>query len=194
MKNELNSKGKCLIFSAPSGAGKTTIVRNLLEANEKLAFSISACSRSPRPNEKNGVDYHFLSLEDFKSKIDNNEFVEWEEVYKDNFYGTLKSEVQRIWNNDKVVVFDVDVFGGINLKKYFGNQALSIFIQPPSVSELERRLVNRQTEASDVIKMRVEKAGIEIEQASNFDVSIINDDLSTAISDTKKLVDEFISN
>ena len=141
-----NKKGKCVIFSAPSGAGKTTIVHYLLKQNLGLEFSVSACSRDPRSNEVDGRDYHFLGLEGFKEKIEQDAFVEWEEVYTDNFYGTLKSEIERIWSHGKTVIFDVDVIGGLNIKRIFGEQALAIFVQPPSYDELEARLRKRSTE------------------------------------------------
>ena len=143
--------GKCVIFSAPSGAGKTTIVHALLDANIGLEFSVSACSRDPRPNEMDGKDYHFLGIEGFKQQIDADAFVEWEEVYTNNFYGTLRSEIERIWKNGHTVIFDVDVIGGLNLKKSFGDQALAIFVQPPSYEELEQRLRFRSTETEEKI-------------------------------------------
>jgi len=166
----LKSKGKCVIFSAPSGAGKTTIVHNLLAEELGLEFSISACSRSPRPNEKDGVDYYFLGQDEFKRRIQNNEFVEWEEVYTNNFYGTLKSEMERIWEQGKVVIFDVDVIGGLNLKKEFKEDALAIFVKPPSYEELEKRLRGRSTETEEKIKQRMDKAQNELMFADDFDV------------------------
>ena len=150
-------KGKCVIFCAPSGAGKTTIVRHLLNCFSELQFSVSACTRSKRENEVNGKDYYFLSVNEFKKRIENNEFIEWEEVYNGNYYGTLKSEIERIWKQGKVVIFDVDLEGGINLKKYFGENALSVFVQPPSVDALEKRLRSRNTESEESLQKRVNK-------------------------------------
>ena len=151
-------QGKAIIFSAPSGAGKTTIVRYLLKKELPLLFSISACSRNRRPNEIDGKDYYFLCIDDFKAKVANNAFVEWEEVYENNFYGTLKSEIDRIWGSHQHVVFDVDVVGGLNLKKHFGDRALSIFIEPPSLDVLFKRLKNRATESEKSLNKRIEKA------------------------------------
>lgn len=184
--------GKCVIFSAPSGAGKTTIVHALLDANIGLEFSVSACSRDPRPNEVNGTDYHFLGIEGFRQKIEENAFVEWEEVYTNNFYGTLRSEIQRIWENGHTVIFDVDVIGGLNLKKIFGDQALAIFVQPPSYEELEQRLRFRSTETEEKIAQRMSKAREELSYASKFDHILVNDHLENAIDSAKELVQEFI--
>ena len=184
--------GKCLIFSAPSGAGKTTIVKYLLRNLPNLAFSISAASRQPRGREENGVDYHFFSVEEFKAKIANDDFIEWEEVYKDNFYGTLKSEVQKQWDAGKTVLFDVDAIGGINLKKIFGSNALSIFVQPPSLFVLEQRLKNRKTENSAQIKMRLEKANGELSYVNQFDYVLMNDNLEQACYEIKNVVESFI--
>lgn len=186
-------KGKCIIFSAPSGAGKTTIVHYLLREIPSLAFSISACSREPRGRELPGVDYHYFSVADFKKKIENDEFVEWEEVYPDNFYGTLKSEIEKSWADNKVVVFDVDAEGGINLKKIFGHQALAIFIKPPSLFVLEQRLRNRRTESEENIKMRIEKANREMERANLFDYVLLNDNLEKACLEIKGKVLDFIN-
>ncbi len=185
-------QGKCVIFSAPSGAGKTTIVHHLLDQDLGLEFSVSACSRDPRENEVNGKDYYFLGVEGFRQKIRENAFVEWEEVYSDNFYGTLKSEIARIWNNGKAVIFDVDVVGGLNLKKQFGEKALAVFVQPPSYEELEKRLRGRSTETEDKIRQRMEKARKELSFASKFDVVILNDDLDTACVRAKDIVREFL--
>ena len=190
----LKSKGKCVIFSAPSGAGKTTIVHNLLAEELGLEFSISACSRSPRPNEKDGVDYYFLGQDEFKRRIQNNEFVEWEEVYTNNFYGTLKSEMERIWEQGKVVIFDVDVIGGLNLKKEFKEDALAIFVKPPSYEELEKRLRGRSTETEEKIKQRMDKAQNELMFADDFDVVLVNDDLDSACLKAKDIVQSFIEN
>ena len=189
--NEL--QGKVVIFSAPSGAGKTTIVKALLATQERLSFSVSACSRAPRGQEIDGKDYHFIGVSGFKSKIHNNEFVEWEEVYKDHFYGTLKTELNLIWRNNKTVVFDVDVVGGVNLKKKFGANALSIFVMPPSIDVLEERLRNRKTDSEDRINQRLSKAAQEIELSEDFDVIIENDRLEEAISQATKVVNEFLA-
>lgn len=188
-----NKEGKLIIFSAPSGAGKTTLVKNLLESGLNLEFSVSATSRAKRPNEADGKDYNFISVEDFRKKIANNEFLEWEEVYKNHFYGTLKSEVERIWSNGHHVIFDVDVIGGLNIKKYYGEKALAIFVMPPSVEELENRLRKRSTETEENLKNRVDKAKHELTYASEFDKIIVNDNLKTAILDAEKLVLKFLT-
>jgi len=185
--------GKLIILSAPSGAGKTTIVKYLLGSGLNLAFSVSATTRSPRGNEKNGIDYFFLSVEDFKKRISLGEFVEWEEVYQDLYYGTLISELERIWNEGNHVLFDVDVKGGISLKKLFGERALSLFIMPPSVEELEKRLTDRGTDSREKISMRVSKAAEELELADQFDDIIINDDLETAKRETLTTVRKFLA-
>lgn len=188
-------KGKAIIFSAPSGAGKTTIVRHLLSVRNDLEFSISACSR-PRRNrtEVDGVDYYFLSVEDFKNKVAADEFVEWEEVYKDSFYGTLKSEVQRIWDQGKTVIFDVDVVGGKNIKDYFGDNALAIFVKPPSIQHLRERLQQRDTETTESINIRMAKAEKEMGFAIHFDYILKNDNLKVALKDAEKIVGEFLDN
>jgi guanylate kinase len=183
---------KCIIISAPSGAGKTTIVRALLKELPQLAFSISACSREPRGLEKNGVDYYFLGKEGFGQQIEANAFVEWEEVYEGMFYGTLKSELARIWKEGKIVIFDVDVVGGIHLKEIMKEKALSVFIQPPSLEELERRLQSRNTDSMNKIAMRVAKAAQEIEQAKEFDVIVVNDQLELAIQAIHSAIARFI--
>ena len=193
MSFETELLGKSIIVSAPSGAGKTTIVRKLMEQVPSLAFSISACSRKARPNEIHGKDYYFLGLDGFKSAIEKQEFIEWEEVYKDHYYGTLKQEVQRLWSEGKVVIFDVDVVGGLNLKKLFQEKALSVFIEPPSLEVLEHRLRSRETETEDRIALRIEKAGWEVAQAKAFDVSIRNEDLSTAVAEAMSHVTAFIA-
>jgi len=186
-------KGKLIIFSAPSGSGKTTIVKHLLTKDLNLAFSISATSRPPRSNEKNGVDYYFLDNNDFKQKVQNGEFLEWEEVYKETSYGTLKSEVERLLKAGKNVVFDVDVVGGVNIKKQYKDDAISIFIQPPSVEELRKRLINRKTDSTQVIEKRINKATQELEFAKEFDYIVVNDILEDACKQTETLVKEFIN-
>lgn len=185
--------GKLLIFSAPSGSGKTTIVKHLLKKDYQLDFSISATSRTPRGNEKHGKDYYFLTQEDFRDKIKNNEFLEWEEVYEGCFYGTLKSEVERIRETGKNVVFDVDVIGGLNIKKFYGDQALSIFIQPPSIDELENRLRGRCTDSEQVIAQRITKANYELSFAEKFDKIIINDILEEAFQETEETLNAFLN-
>lgn len=185
--------GKLIIFSAPSGAGKTTIVKQLLERELNLEFSISATSRAPRPNELHGRDYYFISENEFKTRVSAGEFLEWEEVYNGICYGTLKSEVDRICNQGKNVIFDVDVVGGLNIKKHFGNRALAIFVQPPSVEELRVRLQNRQTETEEKITMRIAKAEYEMTFAPQFDVIVVNHNLETAVNEAEKLVRNFIA-
>lgn len=185
-------QGKLIIFSAPSGAGKTTIVQYLLKVFPDLEFSVSACSRAKRNGETHGVDYYFLSVEDFKNKIENNEFLEWEEVYKDNFYGTLKSEVDRIWKKGKHIIFDMDVHGGLNLKKQFGDAALAVFVMPPSISHLEERLKLRETETPESIARRIGKAEHELKTHNEFDKVILNANLEDAFSEAVKVVGEFI--
>lgn len=186
--------GKLIVFSAPSGSGKTTIVKHLLaETDLPLDFSISAASREPRTGEIDGKDYYFLSADDFKSKVTSDSFLEWEEVYKDNFYGTLKSEITRIWKEGKHVVFDIDVIGGLNIKKQFPKETLAIFVKPPSIEEMERRLRGRGTETEEKINMRVAKAEEEIGFSEKFDTILINDDLSVAKTDAYQLVSEFIN-
>lgn len=184
---------KCIIFSAPSGAGKTTIVQYLLEVFEELSFSVSACSREKRSYETDGLHYHFLGVEGFKKAIENNEFVEYEEVYKDNFYGTLKSELEKIWAQNKVVIFDVDVIGGLHLKEKFGSDALSVFVQAPSVQELEKRLRTRQTETEEKILTRIKKATHEMSFANKFDKILVNENLEIAKTTAKNLVLDFLN-
>lgn len=185
--------GKLIIFSAPSGAGKTTIVRHLLDRDLNLEFSISATSRAMRHTETNGKDYYFLTPEEFRNKIDNNEFLEWEEVYQGTYYGTLKSEVERIRTAGKNVIFDVDVVGGCNIKKYYGSEALAVFVQPPSVEELRNRLVSRSTDALEVIEKRVAKAEYELTFASQFDRIIVNEDLAKAFEEAETCIREFVA-
>ena len=185
--------GKVVIFSAPSGSGKTTIVRALLELYDQFEFSISATSRAPRGTERDGVDYYFLTPDEFAARAAADAFVEWEEVYAGTCYGTLRSEVERIWAKDHVILFDVDVMGGINLKRIFGEQACSIFIQPPSIEELRRRLEGRGTDAPEVIEKRVAKAAFELEQAPAFDRVVVNDRLDEAIAATCTILDDFLS-
>jgi guanylate kinase len=185
-------KGKLVIFSAPSGAGKTTIVHWLMKQIPELAFSVSATSRQKRSGETDGKDYHFLSVDDFKQKIRQNAFVEWEEVYENQFYGTLISEVERLRKEGKHVVFDVDVKGGMNIKRLYGNDALSVFVQPPSIEELEKRLLTRNTDSEESIRKRVKKAGYELQYAKHFDVVIVNDNLEEAEQKTLEVVTEFL--
>jgi guanylate kinase len=185
--------GKLLIFSAPSGSGKTTIVRRLLEQFSNLEFSISATSRSPRGVEKNGVDYYFLSAEEFAEAVAANKFVEWEEVYKGTCYGTLRSEMERIWSKGNVILFDVDVMGGIRLKEIFGEDAMSIFVMPPSIEELRRRLEGRGTDAPEVIEKRIAKASFELTKAPEFDKQVVNDDLEVAVAEVAEIVKNFIA-
>jgi guanylate kinase len=185
-------QGKIVIFSAPSGSGKTTLVKWLLKQNLNLHFSISATSRSPRSTETNGKDYYFLSAADFRKKIAENAFLEWEEVYTNKFYGTLKSEVSRILSEQKNVLFDVDVKGGINIKKHYGTQALSVFIQPPSLEILHQRLAARGTDSPEIIRERIDKAASELTFAPQFDTQIINDDLETAKQECLKKVRTFL--
>ncbi len=185
-------EGKCIILCAPSGAGKTSITKYLLQQDLGLEFSISACNREAREGEINGIDYHFLTTESFKNRIENDEFVEWEEVYKDNFYGTLKTEINRIWNNGRNVIFDVDVEGGLSLTKHFGEKALAIFIKPPSIEALEERLRSRGTENEEKIQKRLAKAEKELEYSKWFDYIIVNENLEDAQQETLSLVKSFL--
>lgn len=186
-------KGKAIIFSAPSGAGKTTIVRHLLSISSlRLSFSVSATSRPKRGKEEDGKDYYFLSASDFQTRVKNGDFLEWEEVYKEQYYGTLKSEIERIWQSGYNVIFDVDVVGGLNLKKIFGENALAIFVQPPSIEVLNFRLRNRSTETAEKIAMRIEKAAHEMQFAPQFDFILINDQLEEALKQAEAKVSEFV--
>ena len=185
--------GKLIVFSAPSGSGKTTIVRHLLQQKKlNLEFSISATSRDKRGDEEHGKDYYYLSLEEFKTKIKNDEFLEWEEVYRDNFYGTLKTEVERIWATGKNVIFDIDVSGGLRIKRKFPKETLAIFVKPPSIDELKIRLKKRKTETDDKINMRVAKASAELATAPLFDKVVINATLDDALKEAYNLVSDFI--
>lgn len=187
------NKGKLIVFSAPSGSGKTTIVRHLLQKPElDLEFSISAATREPRGEEQDGKDYYFMSIDDFKKHIKAEDFVEWEEVYRDNFYGTLKSEVERIWSHGKNVIFDIDVAGGLRIKKKFPEETLAVFVKPPSIDELKIRLKKRSTESDDKINMRIAKASVELATAPQFDTIIKNYDLDIAIEEAYNLVKEFV--
>jgi guanylate kinase len=190
----MSTGGKLIVFSAPSGSGKTTIVRHLLSKEDlNLEFSISAASRAPRGEEVNGKDYYFMSTEEFKKHIKNEDFLEWEEVYRDNFYGTLKSEVERIWAKGKNVIFDIDVSGGLRIKHKFPEETLAVFVKPPSVDELKRRLKERSTESDDKINMRIAKASVELATAPQFDVIIKNYDLDIALEEAYQLVRNFVN-
>lgn len=189
----MTRSGKAIIFSAPSGAGKTTIVQHLLEKHPELGFSISACTRDKRGRtEVDGIDYYFLTAEEFKKRIDQDAFVEWEEVYEGNFYGTLKEEVQRIWNQGKAVIFDVDVKGGLKLKEYFGENALAIFVKVPSIEVLQERLKSRNSESSSSLSQRLYKAKFEMTFEKEFDVTLVNEDLKTSLKKAEVLVANFI--
>ncbi len=185
--------GKLIVFSAPSGAGKTTIVREVMKVVPNLSFSVSATSRSPRVGEVEGLDYYFLSVEDFKLRIKQNAFVEWEEVYPDRFYGTLKMEVERIRNEGRNVLFDVDVLGGLNIKKLFGTEALALFIAPPTIDELRNRLITRASDTTEDIEIRLKKAAYEMSFSNQFDEVIINHDLQKAVKEVVGVIKSFLS-
>ncbi len=185
-------KGKVIIVSAPSGAGKTSIVRHLLAEVPQLQFSVSATTRARRDYETDGKDYYFITTEQFKQRLQCDEFLEWQEVYRDQFYGSLKCEVERIWENGQTVIFDVDVLGGLNIKKFYGDKALSIFIKPPTIAELERRLNNRGTETPETLAKRLDKAEYELSFADQFDVSVLNDDLTRAQNEMVSVVKRFL--
>ncbi|EON78779.1 Guanylate kinase [Lunatimonas lonarensis] len=188
------STGKAIIFSAPSGSGKTTIVRHLIQKFPNLGFSISACTRDKRGRlEQHGKDYYFLTPEEFKQKIDQDAFIEWEEVYEGNFYGTLKEEIQRIWDNGKHVIFDVDVKGGLNLKKYFGDKGLAIFVKVPNLEDLATRLRDRGTETEESLSRRMYKAKFESSFQDQFDVVLVNDDLENSFAQAERLIGAFIN-
>ncbi len=184
---------KAILFSAPSGSGKTTIIREILKRFDCFEFSISATSRRPREGEKDGVDYYFLSPEEFDSRVSDDQFLEWEEVYAGVRYGTLKSEIDRIWNNGHVIIFDVDVNGGMSIKKYFGSDALSLFVMPPSVEVLELRLRGRGTESEEAITRRLARSAAELEKASQFDVTIVNDVLSNAVDRAQEVINDYLN-
>ena len=184
--------GKMIAFAAPSGAGKSTVVRHLLHKYKELAFSVSATTRAPRPGEENGVQYYFLSPEDFREKIEKDEFVEWEEVYQDLFYGTLKSEVQRLWDAGKYIVFDIDVKGALNLKKQYGDRCLTVFIKPPSLEALLERLRNRQTESEESIETRRARFEEEMSYENTFDSVLVNDVLEHTLREAEQIVEIFI--
>lgn len=192
MSNKLMHSGKLIIFSAPSGAGKTTIVHHILSKFKEIEFSVSACSRKKRTGEKDGKDYYFLGVNGFKEKIKQNAFLEWQEVYENHFYGTLKSEIERIWAKGHHVIFDVDVIGGLNLKKIFGDKALSIFVKAPSIKDLEARLKLRDTETPESIARRMAKAEKEMAYSAEFDYILLNDDMQQALNDAEQLVADFI--
>ena len=184
--------GKAILFSAPSGCGKTTIIGELMQYFDCFDFSISATSRKPRGEERDGVDYHFLSHDEFMRRVEAGEFLEWEEVYQGTCYGTLKSEVKRIWDKGRVIVFDVDVNGGRNIKRYFGDDALSIFVMPPSIEVLEQRLRSRGTDSEEAIVKRLARSAEELKQAPLFDRTIVNDDLQRAVAETRKVIEDFL--
>lgn len=183
---------KVIIFSAPSGSGKSTIINRLLKKFNNFEFSISATSRAPRGEERDGIDYYFLSNEEFKTRVENGAFLEYEEVYQGTCYGTLKSELERIWAKGNVVIFDVDVVGGVNIKNLIGNEALSLFIMPPSIDTLRQRLNSRATDSAEAIEKRVAKAETEISYSSKFDKIVVNDSLETAVDEIEKIIEKFL--
>ena len=185
--------GKAILFSAPSGCGKTTIIRELMQWFDCFDFSISATSRQPRGQEQDGRDYYFLSHDEFVRRVEAGDFLEWEEVYQGTCYGTLKSEIERIWNSGHVIVFDVDVNGGRNIKRYFGDQALSIFVMPPSIEVLEQRLRSRGTDSEEAIVKRLARSAEELKQAPQFDVTIVNDDLQRAVAEARTTIERFLN-
>ncbi|MBN2614233.1 MAG: guanylate kinase [Bacteroidales bacterium] len=189
----VNKKGKLIIFSAPSGSGKTTLVHYIMTQLPEVAFSVSATSRAPRENEQNGVDYYFITVDDFRQKISQQEFVEWEEVYPDQYYGTLKSEVEKLRNEGKTVLFDVDVKGGLNIKDLYGADALAVFVRPPSIAVLEERLRNRSTESEESIRKRLDRAAYELDFEDKFDVVVINGDLDKSKADSLDYVSRFMN-
>ena len=185
-------KRRAILFSAPSGSGKTTIIKRLMKYFDCFEFSISATSRNPREGESDGVDYYFLSPDEFERRVQEEQFLEWEEVYAGTRYGTLKSEIDRICEKEKVVIFDVDVNGGLNIKRYFGDDALAIFVMPPSIEVLEQRLRSRGTESEESIQKRLGRSAKELNEASKFDVTIINDNLDRAVEQTKQTIEKFL--
>ena len=190
--------GKAILFSAPSGCGKTTIIHELMqgclgEPYNRFEFSVSATSRAPRGQEVNGQDYYFLSHDEFMRRVQNDEFLEWEEVYAGTCYGTLKSEIDRIWDKGNIIVFDVDVNGGRNIKRFFGSDALSIFVMPPSIEVLEQRLRSRGTDSEEAITKRLGRSAEELKQAPLFDITIVNDELQRAVADTRKAIEDFLN-
>lgn len=186
------TKGKLIVFSAPSGAGKTTLVKHALETMDNIQFSISCTTREKREGEEHGKDYYYITPEEFKAKIANDEFVEFEEVYTNNFYGTLKSEVERITESGNSVIFDIDVVGALNIKKLYGEECLTVFVHPPSLEILKERLISRNTESEDKLKQRIDKAGIEMDTAPKFDLILMNDDLETAKNETVTTIENFL--
>ena len=184
---------KAILFSAPSGSGKTTIIREILKRFDCFEFSISATSRLPRQGEQDGVDYYFLTPDEFEKRVREGLFLEWEEVYAGTRYGTLKSEIDRIWDNGHVIIFDVDVNGGMNIKKFFGAEALALFVMPPSIEVLEMRLRNRGTETEETITKRLARSAAELKMSDHFDVTILNDDLSRAVDETQRVINNYLS-
>ena len=188
------SEGKLLLFCGPSGSGKTTIVQHLLKTDPRLAFSVSATTRIKRENETDGIDYHFITVEEFRKRIDNNEFIEWEEVYTGRYYGTLRSEINKIWENGKVPIFDVDVEGGLKIKNKFGDSLLAVFVRPPSIEELHKRLIARNSETPESYKARIEKSEHELAYAFRFNKFIVNDVLKFALKEARIIVNDFLDN